>query len=202
VVKTQIERSAETRRLINMATIRSLVEAGYASTTTSAVCARAGVSRGALTHHFASKHEMMTAAITHLSEVRERELSVNARGIADGPDRVRAVIALLWDSFRSELFYASLELWTAARTDPMLKAALYAAEHELGARHRTLVAELFGPPLATHPRFGRTMEILFRQLRGAAVTRILRQDPEGENSVVDDLTSIVMAMTSGRTTTH
>jgi AcrR family transcriptional regulator len=199
MAKTQNERSAETRRLINMATIRSLVEAGYASTTTSAVCQRAGVSRGALTHHFASKQEMMTSAITHLSEVRERELSVNARGLADGPDRTRAVIGLMWESFRSDLFYASLELWNAARTDQRLRDALYAAERELGTRHRSLVAELFGDPLSSHPNFARTMEFMFRQLRGAAVTRILRHEPSDESQVVDDLTRYVLSMTSPST---
>ena len=107
------------------------------------------MSRGALTHHFASKHEMMTAAITHLSEVRERELSANARSLAEGPDRIRAVIALLWESFRSELFYASLELWTAARTDAALREALYAVEHKIGARHRMLVGHPLDDQSAT-----------------------------------------------------
>jgi len=92
---------------------------------------------------------MMTAAITHLSEVRERELSANARSLAEGPDRIRAVIALLWESFRSELFYASLELWTAARTDAALREALYAVEHKIGARHRMLVGHPLDDQSAT-----------------------------------------------------
>ena len=194
MVKTQNERSFETRRLINLATIRSLVEAGYASTTTSSVCDRAGVSRGALTHHFASKQEMMTSAIIYLSEIQEQELSESARNLADGPQRTRAVIALLWEHFRSDLFYASLELWNASRTDPILREALYDAERSLGQRHRALVAELFGEPLTSHPQFGRTMEIMFRQLRGAAVTRILRHDPTEENLIVDDLLAMITAM--------
>jgi AcrR family transcriptional regulator len=194
VVKTQNERSFETRRLINLATIRSLVEAGYASTTTSSVCDRAGVSRGALTHHFASKQEMMTSAITYLSEIQEQELSESARSLADGPQRTRAVIALLWENFRSDLFYASLELWNASRTDPILREALYEAERSLGQRHRALIAELFGKPLTSHPKFSRTMEIIFRQLRGAAVTRILKHDPTEENLIVDDLLAMITAM--------
>lgn len=194
VARTQDQRSADTRRAINVATIRSLVEAGYASTTTSAVCERAGVSRGALTHHFASKQEMMTSAVVHLSEERERALSENARALAAGPDRTRAVVELLWRSFHSDLFYASLELWNAARTDTALRTALYEAERGLGARHRTLVAELFGEPLASHPNFPRTMEMMFRLLRGAALTRILRRAPEHEDAVVEDLVNILSSL--------
>ncbi|MFN3254785.1 MAG: TetR/AcrR family transcriptional regulator [Ilumatobacter sp.] len=196
MARTQIERSAETRRAINEATIRSLVEAGYASTTTSAVCDRAGVSRGALTHHFSSKQEMMTAAITHLSEVRERQLSKRASELADGPDRTQAVIELLWESFTSDLFYASLELWNAARTDRALHETLYRAERDLGARHRVLVAEMFGEPLAAHPHFDRVVDMMFRQLRGASVTRILRGDAHHEDAVIGDLVTAIAAMTA------
>ena len=44
--RTQEERSAETRARLLEATIESLGEVGYASTTTTGVCERAGVSRG------------------------------------------------------------------------------------------------------------------------------------------------------------
>jgi len=194
MAKTQDERSAGTRRAINDATIHSLVEKGYSATTTSAVCAGAGVSRGALTHHFASKQEMMISAVAHLSEVSEHRLSASARSLPDGPDRTRAVIEMLWDSFTSDLFYASLELWNAARTDPALHEALYAAEHRLGERHRILVAELFGETLAVQPQFGRAVEMMFRQLRGAAVTRILSRRANAENRVVDDLVLMFAAI--------
>lgn len=195
MAKTQDQRSAETRWSINAATIRSLVEEGYASTTTSSVCSRAGVSRGALTHHFASKQEMMISAVAHLSEVSERELSSSARRLVDDAGRTRAVIDLLWKSFSSDLFYASLELWNAARTDAALRDVLYTAERHLGARHRVLAKEMFGDDLAAHPDFERMIEILFRQLRGAAVTRILRREAADEDVVVDDLMLIVATMT-------
>ena len=38
------------------------------------------------------------------------------------------------------------------------------------------------------------MEIMFRQLRGAAVTRILRHDPTEENLIVDDLLAMITAL--------
>ena len=53
--RSQAERSASTRALLLDATIDSLVEDGYASTTTTGIADRAGVSRGAQMHHFASK---------------------------------------------------------------------------------------------------------------------------------------------------
>lgn len=45
--RTQEERSQETRARLLDATIESLIDVGYAGTTTTAVCERAGLSRGA-----------------------------------------------------------------------------------------------------------------------------------------------------------
>jgi AcrR family transcriptional regulator len=72
--RTQKERSDVTRAAILDATIRCLIDLGYAATSTTAIQKRAGVSRGALTHQFPSKHELMIAAVRHLSEVRTSAL--------------------------------------------------------------------------------------------------------------------------------
>lgn len=190
---TQEQRSAETRSLICAATIRCLVEDGYAATTTLAVHRRAGVSRGALTHHFGSKQEMLISAIEHLAEVREAELAAATARFVDGDDRVRAVIAMFWDLHKGDLFYAALELWNAARTDARLRVALYDAERALGRRHRALAAEMFGEPYCSHPRFAEMFDAMLRVLRGAAVTRILRVDPEAEDEVIATWTEIFVA---------
>jgi acetyl esterase/lipase len=55
---SQPERSARMRQKLLEATVQCLDELGYAATSTTEVVARAGVSRGALAHHFASKTEL------------------------------------------------------------------------------------------------------------------------------------------------
>jgi AcrR family transcriptional regulator len=183
-VATQEQRSTETRLAISAATIQCLIEDGYSATTTLAVHERAGVSRGALTHHFSSKQEMLISAIQHLAEVREKELSEIARDFSDDADRVSGVIELFWEMHKSDLFYAALELWTAARTDASLRDALHVAERELGRRHRRLAAEMFGEPFTHHPQFDEVFEMMLRVFRGAAVTRILRSDPAAEDALI------------------
>lgn len=49
--RTQQERSTETRERLLDATVQSLIDLGYAKTTTTVVCERAGLSRGAQVHH-------------------------------------------------------------------------------------------------------------------------------------------------------
>ena len=133
----QEERSAATREAINEATIRCLITLGYSGTTMAAVSDEAGVSRGAVTHQFRSKQDMMFSAIDHLASCVADELRAASRGIHPADDRARHVILLLWQSFMGDLFNASLELWVAARTDPALYDALVQSERHSGVRNRS-----------------------------------------------------------------
>src|SRR5258705_12501929 len=78
VPRTQQQRRDETRRALLDAAVESLIEVGFARTTTLEVQRRADVSRGALLHHFPSKTELLVAAVDHLAEMRARELKLLA----------------------------------------------------------------------------------------------------------------------------
>jgi AcrR family transcriptional regulator len=175
--RTQEERSAETRARLLDATVESLVEVGYASTTTTGVCERAGVSRGAQVHHFPRKQDLVVAAVAHLAAqhvpvLRER---VSGFPLAGRDDRLGAVVDLVADTFDSPLFTAALELWVAARTDAELHRALIPFERGAG---RGLVAFWRGiaGDLAEHPRFDALLELTMHLARGMALQKILRSD--------------------------
>ena len=67
----QAQRSADTRRRLCQAALDVLCEVGYESLTTPLIAARAGVSRGAQTHHFATKADLLVAAFEHLLQTWE-----------------------------------------------------------------------------------------------------------------------------------
>src|SRR5687767_9338551 len=66
--RTQAERRAVTRKALLSATIEVLADVGYARLTTAVVCARAGVTRGAQAHYFATKADLVVQALLHLTE--------------------------------------------------------------------------------------------------------------------------------------
>lgn len=68
--RTQQERREDTRARLLTATIECLVEHGYARTTTQRVQDRAGLSRGALLHHFATKEALLVAAVSHVADAQ------------------------------------------------------------------------------------------------------------------------------------
>src|SRR5215470_12505645 len=76
--RTQQQRRDETRRALLDAAVESLIEVGFARTTTLEVQRRAEVSRGALLHHFPSKAELLVAAVDHLAEKRAAEMKAFA----------------------------------------------------------------------------------------------------------------------------
>jgi AcrR family transcriptional regulator len=143
--RTQAERRAATRAALLDATIECLNEFGYADTTTNRIVERAGVSRGAQVHHFPTKAELVIEAVRHLSDRRSAELLREAERLPpEGPDRVRSALDLLWKIHTGPLFGASLELWTAARTDPELRSALAGFEAEMQGGINTMAVDLLG----------------------------------------------------------
>jgi AcrR family transcriptional regulator len=175
--RTQEERSTETRARLLDATIASLVEVGYASTTTTAVCERAGVSRGAQVHHFPRKQDLVVAAVAHLAARRAAELRTRAEAVPDanGADRLDALLDLVTDAFGGPLFDAALELWVAARTDAELHRSLYQFERIAGRGLASLWREVAGD-LADHERFDALLELTMHMARGMALQKILRSD--------------------------
>ncbi|MDY7103050.1 MAG: TetR/AcrR family transcriptional regulator [Actinomycetota bacterium] len=183
--RTQEERTAATRAAILGAAIECLVTDGYAATSTSAIQQRAGVSRGALTHHFPARDDLLVAAIDHLAEQRRAEMRDAVDALTGDRDRSRAALRLVYRQFAGDLFVAALELWNAARTEAALHEALVRTERDIGRQNRVLLHDILGPEITSRPGFDGALDSLFEWLRGLAVTNLLRSRPPDEDEIVD-----------------
>jgi AcrR family transcriptional regulator len=84
--ETQAVRSARTRGALLDAARRLFAEKGFAATGREEIAAQAGVTRGALYHHFASKTELAAAVVEQLEgELVERVVgaALGGRGVRD-----------------------------------------------------------------------------------------------------------------------
>ena len=77
------------------ATVASLIEVGYARTTSVEVCRRAGVTRGALLHHFESLDDLFAATLAHLYE----GFLAGSATRQDEPVNGEELVAGLWRHF-------------------------------------------------------------------------------------------------------
>jgi AcrR family transcriptional regulator len=190
VPRTQQQRRDETRRALLDAAVASLVELGVARTTTLEVQKRAGVSRGALLHHFPSKAELVAATVAHLAQLRGRELKERAASLPAGEARIDAVFDLLWQSFTGPLFYVAMELRAAARTDRELRRALAPVERDVHVGIVQQYRTLFGAEIAARPGFDRALELTLQLMIGAGMTSILH----GEQARVETLVAVWKSM--------
>ncbi len=81
--RTQAERSEATRAALIAAGRSLFAERGYAGTGTEDVVDRAGVTRGALYHHFGDKRELFKAVFEQLEEELVQKVKAKASGASD-----------------------------------------------------------------------------------------------------------------------
>ena len=189
VPRTQQQRRDETRRALLDAAVESLIEVGFARTTTLEVQRRANASRGALLHHFPSKTALLVAAVDHLAFMRAIQLKALAAELPEGRARTDAVLELLWQCFSGAFFQVAMELRTAARTDPELKPVLIAAERSLRDRILLQARTLFGKDVAENPGLERALDFTLQFMIGAAMTGVLHDDPRLRD-LIDDFKQV------------
>ncbi|MFB9149358.1 TetR/AcrR family transcriptional regulator [Roseovarius ramblicola] len=128
--RTQAERSLATTTSILEATLSCIKDKGLINTSTTEVAMRAGVSRGALLHHFHTKESLMTEALRLLLLREAAEAERIADSVVEHELNVDQFIDFVWERFSGDLYMVSMEFVNAARTDPKIRAALVPVAQE------------------------------------------------------------------------
>jgi len=108
--RSRAERSAETRRRILDAAAAAVAEVGLPRTTASEIARRAGVTWGAVQHHFGDKEELLAAVLEDGFERFARRFDDLARRAAPLEARVGAFVDRAWEHFASPLYRANFEI--------------------------------------------------------------------------------------------
>lgn len=117
--RTQQERTEATQAALIDAALALLDERGWAATTSVAVCERAGVTRGALVHHFGDLPALLAAALdTHYRRWTDAVVDeAPATSLAEVVERSWRVVA----GGGAKIM---IEAWLAAANDPDLADAI------------------------------------------------------------------------------
>jgi AcrR family transcriptional regulator len=184
------QREATRARLVDVG-VEQLVARGHAALTTVAVQQAAGVSRGALLHHFRTREDLLTAVIERLLELHESAARDVLAATPPDTDEVRRAVTALHAVMQRPAFLAQLDLWTAARTDPDLARLVGRVERRAGHDLARVVDDAFGPVLTRRPGYRAIARLTVQVLRGLVLTDVLRTDPASADAAVDDWTAIV-----------
>ncbi len=172
--RTQEDRSAQMRARLLEAAIDSLYRHGYSATTTTAVCEAAGVSRGAMLHHFPTRIDLMLYVVR---AVYEDEVAQYRKALADVPDRRERELMLpqlLWDVLGQPSGVAVLEIIQASRSDPELSARLRPVQIEIERDSFVQAGQMLGKTgVETN-----VARLMIWAVRGLSIARLLASRPE------------------------
>lgn len=122
--RRNVDRSAATRQQILEATIRCLRTGGYNAVTNARVAELAGVSCGALMHHFPNRQSLLVATVeygyTKLRAYRQKKLEQFAPGL----ERFRGLMDIAWETAQLPESLAMNEIRIGSRSDPELARAV------------------------------------------------------------------------------
>ncbi len=175
----QQRKSAQTRVSILEAAIDCLASHGYARTTTQLVAETAGISRGAMLHHYPTKGLLVEAIVAYCFYKRMEMLANGVRNISE-MQRVQefAGLEILWRSFFTREHRAYLELAIAARTDAELGDNFLPKARRFARIWREAGVKVF-PEWAGDPeRLARASDLVEAVLEGAALNHDLWDSPD------------------------
>ena len=175
-ISWQAQKSAMTRDRILDAAITCFVELGYSNVTTAKVASSAGVSRGAMLHHFPSKTELIQAAVEYLHDKLLEDYTQRVSNIPaalKGRKRRRAGIDAYWEHLTGDLFVVYHELCVASRTDPELKSILENSQLLFEKHVRDSNATLFNEWQDRGDRFLLAMDVTKFLMEGMAAGQLM-----------------------------
>jgi AcrR family transcriptional regulator len=140
--RTQQERSADTTLKLLNATIDLLHDRGLYRMSTTQIAKLAEVSRGALTHHYSSKEEIIAAAISH--QLREVTASLHkmAEDIRNSGGTSDEIVDYLWRMMNDRLFFVTMEYLPEARHNPDFRQRIIPVVQEFHQGLNSVWAEL------------------------------------------------------------
>jgi AcrR family transcriptional regulator len=173
---TQVERSAQTKNKLMRATLALLDADGYARASLADIAQRAGVTRGALHHHFADKDDLVVQSAGLLLAESTAEIEVLARDVSEGRLTLDSFLDHLWQMFRGPLFMITLEYVTESRHNAALKAGLAPLAKQFHASLNVIWQRFFQAHGVDADTATVALNATLCLLRGMSAQTVLRDD--------------------------
>lgn len=176
--QTQEARSQQTQARLMQATLTCILEKGIRATSTVDVAHRAGVSRGALVHHYPTKESLMQAALEDLLAREVASVRDMAEAVKSGKMDFDKLLQALHEHFKGDLFMVTLEYLTEARTDPAILSVLI----PLAATFNSSLEAIWDQLVSSAEHSSRENRVALNatlcMMRGMGAQSIWRDDPE------------------------
>lgn len=170
--RRQAERSRATREHLIATTIDVVRERSYQGATVFEVAKAAGVTPGALQHHFGSKAMLMMQVIDEILR----------SGLGTGvpwpgaelplPERAHRFVRALWETvYEPPRFLAAWDVYFGAASDPEMRAHIASRRADVSRSLHERFRSVF-PELATAPDVDALADLVLSTLRGIGIMRL------------------------------
>lgn len=184
--RTQEQRTAETRTALFEAAVRAISRLGYSRASNAEIADEAGVSRGAITHHFATRAAFIAEVVRWVFEQEvvayqelQREWDTGSR-VSDWP-------RISWEVLSRPSGIAVLEIFVASRSDPELAALIKPVQTAI----EQLAATAFLERLGAKKHDTAAIRLVVWAMRGLSLGREFVDDPDQITDAVDLLASLL-----------
>lgn len=189
--RTQEMRSAKMTQLILDTTLDTIFELGYQNTSTNEVVKRAGVSRGALLHHFPSKTALITAAIRYQLSNEIDQIRSIAVDVSNGKVSLKEFLDYLWNRFSGRLYMITMDYISAARTNESLREELIPITKEFHQGLNDTWDLLFQESNLSSDEVATALNMTLCLFRGMGMQTVIRDDPAYFEAMLNTCFSIL-----------
>ena len=175
--RTQAERSAESRTRILDAAVACVSELGVGETTTQRIARRAGLTWGAIQHHFGEKNAILLTVVERSLDDVVAELRAISTTRGTVAERVHVLVAGLWPHYRGPLYRAGVEILLSVRGDEGLKTRADEIRRRALSEVGRAWFELFSDLDISRERHGTAQRVLLAMLAGFALEVTMRDEP-------------------------
>lgn len=180
----QARKSEATRNQIIGAAIQCIVESSYSNTTTMKIAEKAGLSRGAMLHHFPSKIDIIRAVVDYLHEKRLQAFRRSVQELPPKKDRVRMAVRSYWQHVNHPLYIAIFELAVAARTDDELRDILIPAQKAFDQAWYETAREVFPEWQSDPEAFDLALNLTQQLMEGMSISHFTHARETDEEALL------------------
>lgn len=176
--RTQAERRETTRKQLLEAAVKLIRSNGFGGLRTIEVADLAGVSRGALLHHFPSKHALVVGVLIYVNEVTFAKSTRRAQSARNSGDPIEGIIQDAQDFFFGDYFFIELAIAMSDDGTQRLKRETHQFTRQTrfsieAAWLDTLVSAGLPKQLASD-----VLALTLSVVRGFSVRMLIEKDPE------------------------
>jgi len=171
------ERSAKTREKVLQATLDQIYECGIQASSTTEIVKRAGVSRGAMLHHFPAKEHLIATAVEKLLEDEIALIRQEAEAYASHEKTIEDFVDFLWERFSGRLFMVTLDFLSSARTDDKLRNAVIPVSLHFHESLNEIWMQFFPHKKMSSDQVQKLLNTTLCLMRGMGVQTVIREDP-------------------------